>query len=306
MDINNNNTKIYTFKLDFDAHGYCLINNQSVYEFYQKTCHNNASHECKPKNGIISLYDINNNTPKLLNFICQIDQKDIEYFYSSGSDTNGISCTLIPSYENDNIYFKDIYNDLPNYTKNTNDIYFKYIYNKPSNYTTNINDTNYRRCVYNCIRGSILKNEIIHILINNFCKLHYIENIKVTLRVCPNNINHNPNHINPDPNKKCLESITFIIDETKKSNNRKIKFYEHFSDFYRTKNKDINYKIIQEPIEDGHCLIEEIEKVIEPIQNIEQKQEVIKTSEDIIKEKDAEINKLKKEIEELKKFYINS
>ena len=89
-------------------------------------------------------------------------------------------------------------------------------------------------------------------------------------------------------------------------NNRKIKFYENFSDFYRTKNKDINYKIIQEPIGDGQCLIEEIEKVIEPIQNIEQKQEVIKTSEDIIREKDAEIEKLKKEIQELKKFYINS
>jgi peptidoglycan hydrolase CwlO-like protein len=98
-----------------------------------------------------------------------------------------------------------------------------------------------------------------------------------------------------------------VINETKQSNNRKIKFYEHFSDFYRTKNDDMIYKIIQEPIGDGYCLIEEIENKEEnKTEKIEQTQEVIKTSNDIIKEKDEEIEKLKQEIIELKKFYINT
>ena len=286
MDISCNNLKIYTFKLDLnDVHGYCLTNNQPVYEFYKKKFNgglNGYNFKTNFEN-VISLYDINNNAPKLLNFICEADHRDITYSYSCPNGTEQISGKLIPSYEKDNIYFKDMYNNL-------------------SNYTTNTSDIGRRRNDYSCIYHSIKKNEIIHILINNFCKLHHIENIKVTLRD------------NSDYKSiKFLETITFIIDETKEPNNRKIKFYEHFSDFYRTKNNDVNYKIIQEPIGDGHCLIEEIEKVIEPIQNIEQKQEVIKTSEDLIREKDIEIDKLKKEIEKLKKeiqklkkFYINS
>jgi hypothetical protein len=179
----------------------------------------------------------------------------------------------MPSYEEDNIYFKDMYIN-----------FSKYKYADKQRY-------------YTCIDDSIKNHKIISILINNFCKLHYIGNINITLQ------KHKTNH------NFVLETITFIIDEIKESNNRKIKFYEHFSDFYRTKNNDINYKIIQEPIGDGHCLIEELDS----IQNIEQKQEIIKTSEAIIREKDIEIDKLKKEIEKLKKeiqklkkFYINS
>ena len=272
MDINNKNIKIYTFKLDFDdLHGYCIANNQSLYEIYKKypshkfmCCHDDINNI-----NIISLYDTNNNVPKLLNFICKkIDKTNISY-----NDNQGKRCIFIPSYEENNIYFKDMY----------------------INFSKYINE--YKQSYYNCIDDSIKNHKIISILINNFCKLHYIGNINITLQKHKNNHNF------------VLETITFIIDETKEPNNRKIKFYVHFSDFYRTKNKDINYKIIQEPIGDGYCLIEEIEeieKVIEPIQNIEQKQEVIKTSEDIIREKDAEIEKLKKEILELKKFYINS
>ena len=75
----------------------------------------------------------------------------------------------------------------------------------------------------------ILKNEgIYRILIDNFCKLHYIEDIKITMHSCPVFSTH----------KYILETITFVLDDTEKSNNRKIKFYEHFSDFYRNKNYD--------------------------------------------------------------------
>jgi hypothetical protein len=280
MDTNNNNLKIYTFKLDLDnPKGYCLANNKQVYEFYKINGGLDCLHGENTVNNVISLYDINNNVPKLLNFICQLDHYDITYAYSwHGQGRGKISGKLIPSYEKDNIYFKDMYNNL-------------------SNNTTNTNHIGYIRSDYNCIYNSIKNNEIIHILINNFCKLHHIENIKVTL------------HYSKDTygkSEKILETITFIIDETKESNNRKIKFYEHFSDFYRTKNNDVNYKIIQEPIGDGYCLIEEIEEVeLESIKNISSGQN-IKTLEDVIADKDSEIEKLKKEIQELKKFYINT
>lgn len=281
MDIYNNNLKIYTFKLDINNPvDYVLVQHPELYQHYLNcdisSCKaycveiDNFNLRCNRKGDIFgaqfcTLYDINNNKPNKINLLsnnisCELDlgcRRPTNYF---------VSFEMPQSLEKNNIYIKQIYDDN----------------------TMQIDD-------FSNLKGVILNHKLIRILIDNFCKLHYIKNIKVTLQ------DYN--------NVKFLETITFIIDETKEPNNRKIKFYEHFSDFYRTKNNDINYKIIQEPIGDGYCLIEEIEKiekVIEPIQNIEQKQEVIKTSEDIIREKDAELEKLKKEIQELKKFYINS
>lgn len=283
MDINNKNIKTYTFKLGInDPLDYIICQYPELYQHNLNECKNyciEINHRklmFNNKKGdihnvvIYTLCDINNNKPDKINL-----------------STNDINCALylknhIPSNKSSSFKISQSFEE--------NNIYVKHIYNNSS-----ISDST--------LRNNILNHELIHILIDNFCKLHYIENIKVTLHEIPGL----PSIFNPIPGSlKFLETITFIIDETKEPNNRKIKFYEHFSDFYRTKNNDVNnnvnYKIIQEPYGDGCCLIEEID----PTQNIMQNIEIKKSQENIIADKDTEIYKLKKEIEELKKFYINS
>ena len=243
MDINNNNLKIYTFRLDFsDPLDYLLCQYHELYQYYLNCKISNCAMNCLTiddhsyekripcrddsycHDGSYYLYDINNNKPNKINLStmdinCKLYDKKPQV---NKSDNNYKSFEITRSYEKNNIYIKQIYDDM---TK------------KDEEFTT--------------LRNAILNHKLIHILIDNFCKLHHIENIKVTLQDNSNGV-------------KILETITIIIDETKEPKEfvfRKIKFYEHFSDFYRTKNNDVNYKIIQEPIGDGYCLIEEIEKV---------------------------------------------
>jgi hypothetical protein len=277
MDIYNNNLKIYTFKLDINNPAeYVLFQHPEFYQHYLNCTISSCKAYCveidnfnlrhNPKGNIYSaqfftLYDINNNKPNKINLLS--NNINCKLYLESTRPTNNFkSFEISKSLEKNNIYIKQIYDDN----------------------TMQIDDISN-------LQGVILNHKLIHILIDNFCKLHYIKNIKVTLH-----------SYNPSVSLEFLETITFIIDETKESNNRKIKFYEHFSDFYRTTNNDVNYKIIQQPIGDGYCLIEELDS----IKNITQNIEIKKTQKDIFAEKDAEIDKLKKEIEELKKFYINS
>lgn len=280
MDINNKNIKIYTFKLDVgNILGYILYLEPELHNIYMNTNIFNRERNFNINDRelhtfhevVYTLYDVNNNQKKLIN-LCHLGDKNEynwKYYLTCDRPSNNFKTgKILASHEENNIYIKEIY---------TNSIY------------TNCSNDKYK--LYP-LKYAIYNNKLIHILINNFCKLHHIENINITLQ----KDKHMDNFI--------LEMITFIIDETKESNNRKIKFYEHFSDFYRTKNKNINYKIIQEPIGDGHCLIEELEE-LDAIQDITQPIEKQKSQEDIIKEKDTEIDKLKREIQELKKFYIN-
>lgn len=271
MDIYNNNLKIYTFKLDINnPWDYMSCQYPELYQHYL----NCGIRPCKAYCVEIDNFNLRNNRKGDIYAAIFYTLYDINNNKPNKINllSNNINCKLYLENRRPTNNFKSF--KIPQ-SLEKNNIYIKQIYDDN---TMQIDD-------FSNLKGVILNHKLIRILID-------IKNIKVTLQ------DYN--------NVKFLETITFIIDETKEPNNRKIKFYEHFSDFYRTKNNDVNYKIIQEPIGDGHCLIEEIEKVIEPIQNIEQKQEVIKTSEDLIREKDAEIEKLKKEIEELKKFYINS
>jgi hypothetical protein len=290
--------KIYTFRLDIghpfsyamclhpDLYQLCqqdlkvLHSNSCIGNRYDKLATSNIHNQlsnCKfnhNKQTFYTLYDINNNKPNLLN-LC-IHPKPygykIKYFVESRND----GCTsnnykifdIDESHEKDNIYIKEIY-DITNTTPDNFDFYFR---------TKIIN--NYR---------------LIQILIDNFCKLHYIEDIKITMRL------NEP----PYASTYILETITFVLDDREKSNNRKIKFYENFSDFYRNKNNDKKYKIIQQSNGDGYCLIEELEE-LESTQNLSENKDLDKSPQEIIINKDLEIEKLKKEIQELKKFYINS
>lgn len=138
-------------------------------------------------------------------------------------------------------------------------------------------DINNRELTYKNIINNILNYNLINILIKNICKEFYVKYIDIYLL---------DKHIRiHGVNKLCLiiDTITIIIDETKPSNNRKIKIYKEFNEFYQNRDKTKNYQIIK----DIHnlCIIEELDDT------------------NII-DKDAEIDKLKKENEMLKKFYI--
>ena len=277
--------KIYTFRLDIDhPFGYAMCLHPDLYQQYlecnmkknfqiidklSKKCFYDNSGYVRNNYNFYTLYDVNNNKPNLLN-LCYLKtifgssgKYDFELKYNLDNDIPSKNYKLFDlheSYEKDNIYIKEIYN-------NTNSFFHSF-----------------KKSVYN--------NKLIQILIDNFCKLHYIEDIKITMRL------NDPEYTS----KYSLETITFVLDDTEKSNNRKIKFYEHFSDFYRNKNNDKKYKIIQEPIGDGYCLIEELDSE----QCLSENKNLTKSSQEIIIDKDLEIDRLKKEILELKKFYINS
>jgi len=233
MDINNKNIKIYTFKLDIDNPiNYMIYKYPECFDDYL----NNKmylQHYVKNWNKCYLFYDVNNNKKKLLELVACKDKLEVTYSRDSNYPSNNKKTYILQSlFEEDNIYIRQIYEiyDTKIYCNNFNKLHF-----------------------------AILNNNLIHILIDNFCKLHYMIDIKVTYK----------NIITWDESCKSktklekyyLDTITFVIDDTKESNNRKIKFYEHFSDFYRTKNDDMIYKIIQEPIGDGYCLIEEIGKI---------------------------------------------
>jgi len=291
--------KIYTFRLDIGhpfSYAMCLhpdlyqqylecntTNKFDNFETFEKLSNSNRCIESFP---FYTLYDINNNKPNLLN-ICYCSGSSPKYnyavkYYLENSrprqsnnhrpSNNYKLFDIDESYEKDNIYIKEIYN-------NTNSF-------------------------FDSFKKSMLNNKLIQILIDNFCKLHYIEDIKITMQ---SNINilQRINRLIPHQCPYILETITFVLDDREKSNNRKIKFYEHFSDFYRNKNNDKKYKIIQEPNRDGYCLIEELEE-LESTQNLLENKDLDKSPQEIIIDKDLEIEKLKKEIQELKKFYINS
>ena len=151
--------------------------------------------------------------------------------------------------------------------------------------------------IYNHIYSKIINHDIVNILLQNFCKYHYIKHIDIKLQKY-----HIKDKYDENNYILILDTITFIIDETKEpkeSNNRKITFYKNFYDFYKIRDSNKNYKILKE---DEFVLIEELDTIQDITKPIENK----KTSDDIIREKDAEIEKLKREIQELKKFYINS
>jgi hypothetical protein len=295
--------KIYTFKLDIGhPYNYAMCLDSELYQLYQQDLKfyimgryhkfktfaklgelrssidyvdcNNVEMSVSSENKFYTLYDVNNNEPKLLNLCIHPNagRYKRKYFIEICSTSNKYKIVDIDeSYGKDNIYIKEIY-DITNTTPDNFDFYFR------------------TKIIHN--------NRLIQIMIDNFCKLHYIEDIKITMRL--NDPDYTSTYI--------LDTITFVLDDTEKSNNRKIKFYEHFSDFYRNKNNDKKYKIIQEPNGDGYCLIEELEELeeLESTQNLSENRNLTKSSQEIIIDKDLEIEKLKKEILELKKFYINS
>jgi len=366
MDINNNNIKIYKFKFAMDdGFDYFLSKYPEIYEIYRNRTSGLANNHCvyddfqnnmyeinrdnnsgpnnnrgslllsrlsnrpnnnsRPNNngminykwrrttqagGFYSLHDINNNEKKLLDI----------FFYSNdfNSNTNDefnyvckYRCSSDPSNpSNDN--FK--YFTLPKIIPRDN-IYLK-------DFFENVNSSK-------AFRSKLMENKIIHILINNFCKLHYIVDINISMQkiyhdhYC-NSDGFNGSIFTPESRLyiEILDTMTFAIDETKESNNRNIKFYEKFSDFYRVKNNSKTYKIIQQSIGDSYCLIEELEPcniLIKDLmicdgmvkQSESHNTPIKKTYEDIIKDKDLEIEQLKneifelkKEILELKKFYL--
>ena len=153
MDINNNNLKIYTFKLDFsDPLDYLLCQYHELYQYYLNCKISNSAMNCLTiddqsykkcipcRDGSYYLYDINNNKPNKIN----LSTIDIYCkLYDNKPDSNNYkSFEIARSYEKNNIYIKQIYDDM---TK------------KDEEFTT--------------LRNAILNHKLIHILIDNFCKL---------------------------------------------------------------------------------------------------------------------------------------
>jgi hypothetical protein len=145
------------------------------------------------------------------------------------------------------------------------------------------------------IYSNILNYNLINILIKNVCKDFFVEYIDITLRDIACTLVHNI-----EAAKYTIDTITIIIDETKPSNNRNIKIYKEFNDFYQNRDSTKKYKIIKDI--NNLCIIEELEST----QNLSENKDLTKSPQEIIINKDLEIEKLKKEIQELKKFYINS
>ena len=210
--------------------------------------------------------------------------------YNSHSITPQISSYARIDELNNNKYlfhkYKENYDDNNDIIK---DLYTNFDIKKYKNVLNN--------WIYDHIYSKIINNDIINIILQNFCKYHFVKHIYIKLQKY-----HIKNKNNDNDYIQILDTITFIIDETKEpkeSNNRKITFYKNFYDFYKIRDVNKDYKILKE---DEFVLIEELDT----IQDITQLIKNIKTSVDIIREKDAEIEKLKKEIQKLKKFYINS
>ena len=262
MDLTKND-KVYKFKLlkispkslNLNLSEFCDKFNKNIDEFYESIIFYEYTH------------DINNNyIPIELNKMLYIVIEDNRM------------CTKLKNkfYGENNILLKNLYKDfcMSNIIK----------YNNKHDYDFNIK-------IYDHIYSKIINHDIINIILQNFCKYHFVKHIDIKLQ------KYGIEYSGPID---ILDSITIIIDETKQQpNNRKITFYKNFYDFYKIRDVNKDYKILKE---DEFVLIEELDT----IQNITKPIEIIKTSEDIIREKDAEIEKLKKEILELKKFYINT
>jgi hypothetical protein len=217
----------------------------------------------------IMIYDMCKNYNYKNNIINLCISKYRNNYWSYQDKTNFIGYEILQKIENTNKYIKEIYDE--------NDIDI-----------LNID------MIYKHIYSNILNYNLINILIKNICKDFFVEYIDISLT----EIYAEFNGLNRDDKITVIDTITIIIDETKQSNNRNIKIYKEFNDFYQNRDNKKNYQIIKDI--NNLCIIEELES----IQNLLENKDLIKSPQEIIIDKDLEIEKLKKEIQELKKFYI--
>jgi len=257
------NSKVYKFKICID--GYTLdyaqkyIDKNILNKYHYVECQNSYT-SCDKHFGTIIIYDkcMNN---KIID-LC-ISFTDIKYYwtYKNKNKNNNNQEIYIVPYKLDiqNKYIAEIYD-------NIKDV-------KVAN----------KELIYNHIYDNILNYNLINILIKNICKDFFVEYIDISLTEIYNDGGHRNKYGYTGKLNKItvIDTITIIIDETKSSNNRKIKIYKEFNEFYQNRDDTKNYQIIKDI--NNLCIIEELDNYID---------------------KDAEIEKLKKENEMLKKFYI--